>query len=868
MRWVLLAALLVFSAGCEYLIESEPSQAVITFNLQPRNKIKTAVIDPRTECVSLKISTEDGSFSKKVAVSRGTASISVPGVPPGEVIVDLLLTDGAPTNGVCSGNKIDQINTKARVTPGRNTITLSFPRAKWIIQGGPISLNITDPSATETVNGFIVYPHRSPPQNNGYVNNSIIFFGNLPQCDPVLGQYCGTRTEISSIHIPPDSTEVILGNEFSGYPAPATGWIPIKSSGADPRYLILVSKPPCSYKRPPNMIDCSYTMNPDLSQKMGLRFTDGSTLQGYIWEVLVKSASEAITCYSDKNLSSPIACPPEISSFPYQFESQSLGHSQHKNIRVQQLVTGVQATVNKVFEEFSFSLGSLIYVKISRSMTFDLGLHNITAKAQNLINLSPFYLFYQNGASPFANIVPLNLNGSKLSPIGANDIAYPFMVPYFIFSDSANLQYTGFNPLYLVFIRGGSLYKVSASGSLSSPQQLSAFSSANICYVQSVNNPIKGVAHVFIRELGADMSCFTSDDPIAYINTNMLPIDNPLTVPYFRDIVGLFFSGTDIQNFLLFDDIGGKVIACNEIFTSCVLLLNVSSFIEVVGYSFKANKTYLVVDGSLYAFNGTTVQFILNPVDTCTLTESTIYCAYTDPTTAETKVYVYDPVRSASSIITRFPASGNADGLLPLTNYILLRYVSQTGSYGYIAIDLKTGDISGVNFPVGRNPYLAYSTGITAIGMDQNSGTFQEFCYVKESDLPNGTCLSRTFIPANFNYFNSGPIQDPPTYGLYNKGHNKLYVVLECARSGVNCPGGVIHEFNKDLVGSSPIFNVPSDEEVREIVKLGTGLLVFTENLALVPPTNRKVYFIDTLNRTTITLEGSPGEFYPVTISP
>ena len=868
MKGVLFALLLVLISSCNFTGRQEPPLASITLTMRPNNQVKTAILDPRISCIRIKVYKEDGSFAKEVAAAKGVSTISVSGIPPGNVIIDLLMTDGIPIGGKCSGNKIDQINTTATIVAGQNSLVLSFPRANWVIQGGPITLNLTDPTSADSLSGFLIHPHRAMALNNGYINNSIIFYGNLPQCDPVLGTYCGARTEINSVFTAPNTTDVILGNEFSGYPVLELGWVPLTPSGANPRYLGVVSKPPCSYKNPPNMISCSYTMNPDLTPNMGLRFVDGSTLQGYLWEVLVTSASETITCYSDKSLTNQITCPPEISSFPYQFEAQSFGSVTNRRIRTQQLVTGVQTTVNKVFEEFSFSLGSFVYVMISRSMNFDVGLHNITALGENLLNTTNFSLFYMQGASPSANVVPVDLTGNRLTPLGANDIGYPFLVPHFLFSDLANLQYTGFNPLYLVFVQGGALFKVPANNPSAPPQQLSTFSSLNICYVHVSHNPISAVVHIFVRELGPDGLCFTPDDPMTYINSNMLPTDNPLPVPYFRDVAGIFMSGKVVTNFLLFDDSTGNILSCDTTFTTCPTLVTITSFLRLLGYSFKAQRTFFVADGSLYSFDGSTAQPVLNPVDTCSFTENVIYCAFTDPTTLETTIYSYDPFKSTSTTLTTLSVPGMTDEIIPLYTYALLRYIRQDGSYGYIAIHAQTGNTTTVNFPTGRNPFLSYSTGKTAIGIDEASGTFQELCYVRESNIGTGTCLSGSFKPSNIIYTNSGPIQDPLLFGFYNEGQDKFYVVLDCVRSGFNCTGGIINEFNTDVIGSRPLFNVPAGEQVGEILKIGTALLVFTEDPSITPPSNRKVYFIDSISGTSQVLESVLGEFYPVTTYP
>ena len=866
---IFLLLLLLFGNGCDE--ESGYATGSLKISFPSTSQLRSSLIDPRTTCVWVKVYNQDRSFYKEGAVSGGSGSVTISGIPTGKVTVETVLTDGIKIGEKCSGNTIDRISTVSSIRPGNNVVEIYFPRAYWIIEGGPLSLNLTNTTSTESLSGFIIKPHNSSPLNPGYVNNSLIFVGNLPDCDSTLGRYCGVRAELSSFMIAPGKIDHVLGNEFTGSLYPQTGWALLSPLGTSFRYLGIVSKPPCSYLKPPDMISCDYSTNTDLSSYMGLRFTDGRTMSGYLWEILVNSSSTTLTCYSDIDLTNQITCPNDVDIL---FPSPPYTASPAKNtsaleLRTQQVIPNVRIVVDKVFEKYSFSLGSIVYVKITRDLTFDLGLHQITAVGDPLINLSNFYLFYSQISVSGATIIPVDLGGNKFSPVIGNlDIMYPFLVPYFIFSDTVNLLYTGVHYLDLIYVQGGSLFRMPADNPGATPQQLTTYSSGTpICLVQNYINPLTGTGHIFVREYGLDNNCLTSDDILNYINSKNLPTDNPNTLPYFREILGAHFSGNYVAGFLLYDDQGQQILYCDTSANCQTNVASVSSFYKNVGYSFITQKSYFIADGNLYEFDGFSAQSILNPVDTCSLIEKQIFCSYTDPATAQTTVILYDLTTASASNLATFSAYGMVEKILPTEKYLVLRYLDQQNNLGYLAVSLSSGGVTTVNFPAGRNPLLDTSIGKTILGFDLRQTTYKEFCYLKEDSISVGTCIENSYIPANSLFPHSGFIQDPNVYNIYFKGLDKIYIVLNCTRSGTDCTGGELHEFNSDLIGSRPVFTIPSGEQATDIFRIGPVLLIFTEEPGTSPAV-RRVYYANTLNGTSKTLEGTGGEFYPITTYP
>jgi len=313
--------------------ESLQTQRVGTLTIGmkfPNSKgLSTQILDPNINCIEVELNsiTEEPYtylLSKKVILTPDNPQATITNIPVGPAVIYIRATDGQPDNSFCDGNTIESLNAYANIAEGENNFIVNLIRAKWefVDSNGnpsPITLNGTDPTSTETIEGFYLtqYYHYTSMSKQAVDENQpsgsnfyyAIFYGsNLSACDPQNGTQCIAGAHYYIQLLGPSTSN----NAFHTFE------VSLQPSGNNERGFSIVGVSPCyiiygyyhNYWGYYGYTQCSYQFSDDtVNDYLNTTVVDSDTMKGYIVEYLVKDEDSTVTCYSDVDLTNEVQCP-------------------------------------------------------------------------------------------------------------------------------------------------------------------------------------------------------------------------------------------------------------------------------------------------------------------------------------------------------------------------------------------------------------------------------------------------------------------------------------------------------------------------------------------------------------------------------
>ncbi len=847
LKTLLLLTFVVYIIGCERYTGSGNSYIVISVPFN--NQMTTLAVDPRTRCVSLKLVSADKSITRELALSPSSPKGVISGLKSGSYHLEVLLTNGEKRGNRCTGVPVDYAKVKANITDGQNTLSLVMPRGKWTFNS-PVNLNTTLTLSNERVDGFFLVPDPHRSKAEGYDYFQAVFLGNnLPQDVCVKGSFCISRVEMSIFFEGPDKVTTKVGTELTGMNQEFLGWVPLSPGTKGPRYFGIISAPPCGYKKPETLLSCSYNISePSLKNFMKTTVEKDGSLRGYLWEIHVDSENTIrnVMCYSDPDMTDTVPCPTELISDPQKFEILSVNADVPSVETSQALFRNVTLNVLKKYK-FKNAEGTVYWVLDERRLVFDVGIHSFTAYQTPLqSNLVESNLFYSTHTDLFDinGIFPVSYDLSK----GANLISRTFdptgrafLIPHAVGLNFYMKTYAGLFPKDLIYFDGFNFFSVPADNPSAGVYQLSTYTPTSVfCNLKVIPDPMKGLAHVFIREDSAG-NCSANDITSSlfyYIRSDMTPSDQPVDItnifPALSITEGeimLHLSGFSVSHFIGYD-FSGNVYICPSDFLAPCTVQNYST-IMLLGYLAKAGLSFINIDGSLWYFNGTDLINSYIPVDLCVIGEDYLYCFRSDTNTQKTEVFKFDhetkSKKTVGTLKIYFDPSISPE-IHMTKNYVLLfAYDTYNNKLLYEVINKKTASTFELQLPVGKSPYMDISSPYGIYGMDFESG---DFCYVTEHTVPNLVCIENSKF-AGLLISEHGFLTVPFKAVPYYENIIKIFIQEECSKANfdIPCAGGSLYSYAPDMTGKRLIMDLSEDEYVEEVTGFGDILLVHTNTL-------------------------------------
>ena len=843
-----IALLALGISNCKGYIGKTDSTLIVSADFQNKNALSTLALDPRARCIEIKVIDSGGSVAGSAVLVPSSPTARL-GLSQGSYFLEVKITDGQPDGNSCTGSPLDFTKASASIVSGLNTLEITMPRGKWRFNS-TITFNSTLAGSTESVNGFYVVSGIERSDTKNYDFLQVLFTGaNLPQLNCSYGTYCTTRIEVSTVFVGPDSTKTLIGSELTGLEQDFNGWIRLAPGLKGPRYFGIVSAPPCTYKKPGNLIDCTYSVSDQsLINYMNSYISSNGSIQGYLWEIHIDSANttRSISCYSDSSMTTPVTCPSELLSDPQSLEKQNTNTS--PTLRINQfLFSNVQLNINKKYK-YSSPDGNTYWVSDDRRLVFDVAVHPFSASKKsidlNLILSNLFYLTYDSSFN-ISGIFPVSYNLTKATNILPGPLTTsidPVLIPHFAGVNQYFKTYVGHYPKDLIYFNGTSFYKVTAYAP-ASPVQISSYTTpllpALFCNFRTVYDPVTGTAHIFIAESSTGDCTVNSIDTFYYINSQMLSTDPPTTISALfpvRSLVDkngvLFHMQNSTISHFIGNDYQGNIYICPVGFTlACTTqAFTTSSFF---GFSYKGQLSTFHIDGTLWYFDGTNLTNSNIPVDLCAIDDDGLYCYWSDTNNLKTEIFKFDYItktkKPLGTMQNYFDPIFNP--LISLTeNYILMSaYDNLKNKWLIEVMDKKTGSSSIVNLPQGMNPNFNYPSSEYAFySVDFVSG---DFCYLSDKTIPNIKCMSNSnFVGIILK--ENGPLTEHLGAIPYFKDIGKILVQENCTRAAQDspCTGGSLFAYSPDMTGKTKVMDLQNDEFIIGTSGYGDVILIHTSS--------------------------------------
>ena len=173
--------------------------------------------------------------------------------------------------------------------------------------------------------------------------------------------------------------------------------------------------------------------------------------------------------------------------------------------------------------------------------------------------------------------------------------------------DSTTKQASGIHTHYLVYAKGGKIYRVNTvKGQSLTPTQVSSETGAStICWKSPASDFMTVDNSIYMYILpGTDGNCNTSDDIEKMVTAGMAASTSPITItPKTRNRLGYGIYDANLSIVGFFVTEGGVFKKCNVNLTTCSDLKTGVSSVSDMGEYIAQLKIYLKIDNGLYVYD-------------------------------------------------------------------------------------------------------------------------------------------------------------------------------------------------------------------------------------------------------------------------